>query len=56
MSVKIKPFSVTRIPALNGEWIDLHISDDRKHVYVDTSGYADVKIDELIDALKVLKN
>lgn len=55
MTVKTKPFKVTRVPALNGEWIDLHISGDGKNVYIDTSGYADVKIDELIDVLKSLK-
>lgn len=55
MTAKTKPFNITRIPALNGEWIDLHVSEDGKNVYIDTSGYADVKIDELIDVLESLK-
>lgn len=55
MPVKRKPFKVTRVPALNGEWIDLHTSEDGKHVYLDTSGYADVKLDDLIAVLKTLK-
>ncbi len=55
MPAKTKPFKVTRIPALNGEWMDLHTSEDGKHVYIDTSGYVDLKIDELIEVLKSLK-
>lgn len=55
MITKTKPFQVTRVPAVNGEWIDLHISQEG-NVCIDTSGYAEVEIDELIEALKSLQH
>jgi len=49
-----KPFKVTRVPAINGEWIDLHLSASGQNVCIDTSGYAEVDIKELIEVLKSL--
>jgi len=49
-----KPFKITRVPAINGEWIDLHVSASGQNVYIDTSGYAEVGVKELIQTLKSL--
>ncbi len=39
--VKTKPFQVTRIPALNGAWIDIHLSESG-NICLQLSGYAEV--------------
>jgi hypothetical protein len=48
-----KPFQVTRIPALNGEWVDVHVGVSG-NICIATSGYAEVPADELIQVLKKL--
>ena len=53
MRTKTKPFQVTRMPALNGEWIDMHVSESGK-VCMSTSGYIEVDSTELIAAIKKL--
>lgn len=54
-TVKSKPFNVTRIPANNGEWIDIHVTESG-NVAIDTSGYVEIDLQELVAALKSLKN
>jgi hypothetical protein len=49
-ATKTDAFQVTRIPALNGEWIDLHLSESG-NICIDVSGYAEVDLDQLVDAL-----
>lgn len=53
MRTKTKPFQVTRIPALNGEWIDMHVSESGK-VCMSTYGYFEVDPPELIGSIKKL--
>ncbi|HSH31734.1 MAG TPA: hypothetical protein VK963_03665 [Candidatus Saccharimonadales bacterium] len=53
MATKTKPFQVTRIPSLNGEWIDLHKSE-AGNICIDTSAYAEVDPKDLIAALEMV--
>lgn len=51
--VKTQPFQVLRIPGLNGEWIDLHVSESGT-LCIDTSGYIDVDPGVLVSAIQSL--
>ena len=51
---KSEPFTVTRVPGLNGEWIDLHRSEGG-NVCIDSSDYAEVSITTLMKALRQLE-
>jgi hypothetical protein len=50
-TVKTKPFQVTRIPALNGEWVDIHLSETG-NICIESSGYAEIDPLILIDAIE----
>jgi hypothetical protein len=49
-TVKTKPFQVTRIPALNGEWVDMHLSESG-NICIESSGYAEVDPEVLAEAI-----
>ncbi len=51
LTTKTKPFQVTRIPALNGGWIDIHLSESG-NICVQSSGYAEVKPGVLLKAIQ----
>lgn len=46
-----EPFPVTRIPGLNGEWMDIHVSES-KNLCVDTSGYVELSPETLWQVLR----
>ncbi len=47
------PFQVTRLPGINGEWLDAHLSN-AGNVCVSTSGYVEVDRVQLIAVLEAL--
>jgi hypothetical protein len=53
MTTRSAPFPVTRIPGLNGEWIDAHIGLDGR-LNISASGYVEIDGEQLIAALEVL--
>jgi hypothetical protein len=52
---KTKAFKIMRIPAQNGEWVDVHACSDDT-VWVSTTGYANVNPHELTKAIRALTN
>ena len=54
LPTKTAPFSVTRIPAANGEWIDIHLSE-RGTLCLQTSGYAELDGDQLIAVIQAIR-
>jgi hypothetical protein len=53
ITTRSEPFPVTRIPGLNGEWIDAHIGLDGR-LNISASGYVSIDGEQLIAALEVL--
>ncbi len=50
-TIKTKPFQITRIPALNGEWVDIHLSESG-NICIESSGYAEIDPKVLSEAIE----